>query len=152
MKSEPTTREMLAGEGVPEPTELLEVAVEHATYRVPIAAPGQTAGSVRKGLLGGQLEAADDVAVLDDRRLVGLVPIERLLTAPDQVAIEEIMDADPPVVSHGVDQEQVAWKMIERGESSVAVVDDRDRFVRRAGCCRCSCTSTTRTLRAWAAT
>jgi len=38
------------------------------------------------------------------------------------------MDPDPPVVSPGVDQESVAWEVVRRGESSVAVVDEAGRF------------------------
>ena len=40
-----------------------------------------------------------------------------------------IMDADPPVVDPGCDQEAIAWKMVEHHESSVAVVDASGRFV-----------------------
>ncbi len=58
----------------------------------------------------------------------GLLPIERLLAAPGGAAIEELMDADPPVVDPGCDQEEVAWKMVEHHESSVAVVDAEGRF------------------------
>jgi magnesium transporter len=43
--------------------------------------------------------------------------------------MREVMDPDPPVVSPGVNQEQVAWKMVRRGESSVAVVDPGGRLV-----------------------
>ena len=38
------------------------------------------------------------------------------------------MDSDPPVVTPGVDQELVAWKMVERAESSMPVVDAEGRF------------------------
>jgi magnesium transporter len=39
------------------------------------------------------------------------------------------MDGDPPVVARGTDQEVVAWKMVRRGESSVAVVGDAGEFL-----------------------
>lgn len=39
-----------------------------------------------------------------------------------------LMDADPPVVAPGSDQEAVAWEMVRRGESSVAVVDASGGF------------------------
>lgn len=126
---EPTSGEVAPLDGIGTPVELLEVAVDHATYRVPIAEPGQTAASVRRSLTGGEFESAGDVAVLDRRELVGLVPMERLLATPDGVRIAEVMDGDPSVVSPGVDQEVVAWEMVHRGESSVAVVDDDGRFV-----------------------
>jgi magnesium transporter len=101
---------------------LLGVAVEHATRNVPIADPQQLAGEVRAGLAGRSFDCADDVAVLVGGRLVGVLPIERLLAAKDDSGIDELMDEDPPVVAPGVDQERVAWAMVARGESSVAVV------------------------------
>ena len=69
------------------------------------------------------------MAVVERDALVGIVPIERLLSAPEDARVSEVMDADPPVVTPTVDQESVAWEMVRRGESSVAVVDDKGRFV-----------------------
>jgi len=99
-----------------------EVAAEHATLRVPTAGPQDRAGAVRAGLFGNAFDCADDIAVLDDGDLVGLVPIELLLAAAQDAPIASIMDADPPVLAPGVDQELVAHEMVRRGESSVAVV------------------------------
>jgi magnesium transporter len=39
------------------------------------------------------------------------------------------MDADPPVVRHGVDQEVAAWKAVQHGESALAVLDDDGHFI-----------------------
>jgi magnesium transporter len=107
---------------------LLGVAAEHATVRVPVARPSQSVGDVRSALVGQVLDSADDVAVLDDHALVGVVPIERLLAARGDARIAEVMDPDPPVVEPGVDQEVVAWSMVRRSESSIAVVDADGRF------------------------
>ena len=38
------------------------------------------------------------------------------------------MDADPPVVTPGEDQERAAWKAVQHGESSLAVVDTDGTF------------------------
>lgn len=100
----------------------------HATAKVPVAHPGDAIAHVRAGLVGTDFECADDVAVVADGVLVGVVPIERLLSAPEADAIDSVMDADPPVVSPGADQESVAWEMVRRGESSVAVVDAAGNF------------------------
>ncbi|MBN1529277.1 MAG: magnesium transporter [Thermoleophilaceae bacterium] len=109
---------------------LLEVAVEHASAHVPTTGPRQRAAAARAALLhGGPYEFAGDVAVLEDGRLVGLVAIERLLTAGDDEVIADMMDPQPPVVAPGVDQERVAWEMVQRGESSVGVVDAGERFI-----------------------
>lgn len=108
--------------------QLLGVAAEHAATRVPVAAPDQTAGGVREALAGEQYECAEDVAVLDQGRLVGLVQIEALLAAASGTAVAELMDGDPPVVAPGTDQEVAARRMVERAESSLAVVDSDGRF------------------------
>ena len=119
---------MLALEGVRPPGDLLEVAVEHASLRVPTATRRQTAEEVRRSLVGGDFSSADDVAVLDEGTLAGMLPIERLLAAPAKATMEELMDADPPVVDPGCNQEEVAWKMVQHHESSVAVVGAGGRF------------------------
>ena len=109
--------------------ELLRVAAGHATARVPVAAPHDRVGDLRAGLAGQRLESARAVAVLADGRLVGVVSIEALLAAPADALVEAIMDADPPTVSPGVARERAAWAMVQRGEASLAVVEDDGRFV-----------------------
>lgn len=107
----------------------LGIAAEHATARVPVARPDRTAGEVRAGMLGATYDCADDVAVLEGSRLAGLVPLEVLLAAPHDARVADVMDADPPVVGPDVDRESVAWAMVRKGESSVAVLDSRGEFV-----------------------
>ncbi|MFA9272290.1 MAG: magnesium transporter [Baekduiaceae bacterium] len=109
--------------------ELLRVAADHATVRVPRAAPHDHAGDLRAGLAGLLVECADDIAVLKGDQLVGLLPIERLLAAPADTPVEAIMDPDPPTVPPGEAQERAAWEMVRRGESSLAVVGEDGRFV-----------------------
>ena len=104
-------------------------ATAHVAVRVPRAGPGDRAGDVRSSLVGERFDCADDIAVLDGERIVGLLPIERLLAAPADAQVGGIMDPDPPVVAPGRDQEAVAWEMVRRGESSVAVEDGAGRFV-----------------------
>jgi magnesium transporter len=106
----------------------LGIARAHATNRVPTASPDQSVGEVRAALLGARFDCADDVAVLDGRSLSGVLPIERLLAADEHVRVGDVMDADPPIVALGADQETVAWEMVRRGESSVAVVDAAGHF------------------------
>jgi len=75
-----------------------------------------------------QYEAVADVAVCRDGKLVGMVRIENVLTAPAATLVREMMDADPPVVAPGLDQEQVAWKAVRHRERSLAVADADGRF------------------------
>ena len=107
----------------------LRIAGEHATARVPVARPGQTAGDVRDAMAGVSYDCADDVAVLEGQRLVGIVPIEVLMAAAQDARLAELMDDDPPVVTPAVDQESVAWAMVRKNESSVAVVNGAGEFV-----------------------
>ena len=112
-----------------DPSALLEVAVEHATLDVPTVSPSESAGSARESIVGRRrYEFAGDIAVLDGDRFVGLLAVEALLAAADEDAVGDLMDLQPPVVAPGVDQERVAWEMVRRAESSVAVVDSDGRF------------------------
>jgi magnesium transporter len=114
----------------PEPREsLLGAAAERVTARCPTASPHDSAGTVRDGLMGTDLESVGAVAVLDRGRLVGLIPILRLLAAPSDAPLESIMDPDPPVVAPGEDRESIAWKMIRHGEASLPIVDGAGAFV-----------------------
>jgi magnesium transporter len=107
----------------------LRIAGEHATDRVPVAGPDEMVDEVRAALAGRSFECADDVAVLAEGSLVGLLSLERLLAADAGVRVGDVMDADPPVVRPGANPEAVAWEMVRRGESSVAVLDATGRFV-----------------------
>jgi magnesium transporter len=76
-----------------------------------------------------RFEVASHIAVCEgDGRLAGLALIEDVLAADGSTSIAEIMDDAPPTVSPGTDQEIVAWRAAERGESALAVVDDRGVF------------------------
>jgi magnesium transporter len=76
-------------------------------------------------MAGVGYDCAEDVAVLEGRRLVGIVPIEVLMAAAESARLAELMDPDPPVVTPEAEQESVAWAMVRRNESSVAVVNGR---------------------------
>jgi len=107
---------------MPDPPEL-GIARELASDRVPVAHAQQTVGAVRTALIGQQFDCADDVAVLEGKKLAGLLSLERLLAAKAGTRVADVMDTAPPAIGPGADQEAVAWEMVRRGESSVAVVD-----------------------------
>jgi magnesium transporter len=79
-------------------------------------------------MLGIPFDSADDLVVLVDDRVVGMVRIEDLIAAANNTLIEAIMDFDPPIVLPGVDREIAAAKAVDHGERSVAVVDESGRF------------------------
>jgi magnesium transporter len=106
-----------------------QTAGEHLELDVPAVAPETTAGEARTGIIGRRFASAVDVAVLQDGRLAGLIRIEDLLAAEPQRPCGDIMDATPPVVAPGVDQERVAWQAVHQAESSIAVVDTTGNFL-----------------------
>lgn len=110
-----------------EPTR--EIVAEHATARIPMAAATDSAAQIRQAMAGNHFDSASDVAVCDDGRLLGLISIERLMKATGDVLARDIMDADPAVAGPGIDQEAAAWKAVEHGESSLAVVDDNGLLI-----------------------
>jgi magnesium transporter len=105
-----------------------ELVAEHATDRIPVA-PGDTVDQIRRGLEGHAFDSASDIAVCGDGRLVGLISIERLLRSPARSRAAEIMDSDPPIAGPGIDQEAAAWRAVDHGESSLAVVGADGRLV-----------------------
>jgi magnesium transporter len=111
------------------PSTELHVASAYATKDVPIAAPEDLAGEVRRRLEGRAFESAADVAVCRGEHLVGVVTIERLLAAAARTPLSAVMDADPPVVAPGLDQERAAWRAVQHHESSLVVVDGTGRFL-----------------------
>ncbi|MGB8021137.1 MAG: hypothetical protein WCF04_07920, partial [Candidatus Nanopelagicales bacterium] len=101
---------------------------QYVTRRVPTCSPSDRAAEVRDSLLHRAYDSVGDVAVLaagpqGGQRLIGLIPVERLLVAGDDELAEALMDSDHPVVAPGLDQEKAAWRAVRAGESSLAVVD-----------------------------
>jgi magnesium transporter len=108
----------------------LETAGQHLVRRVPVAAAGDTAADVIAGLPGREYDVADAVYVTGpDGRLLGVVPLPDLLTAPADRPMGEVMTLDPPRVRPGDDQEKVALLAIRHGLRSVPVVDEASRLL-----------------------
>jgi magnesium transporter len=118
-----------AGERSAPPDRFLGIAAEHATDQVPIARPRERVGAVRERLAGERFECAEDIAVLEDGSLAGLVTIEGLLAADADATVASVMDPEPLAVVPGTDQGAVARQMDDRGQASIAVVEASGRFV-----------------------
>lgn len=113
----------------PEPPLItFESAISHATPRVPAAAPHDTAGEVWARLRGQSFDCASHIVVFDAERFCGVVRIEALLAAAPDETVEALMDADPPSVEPGADQELAAWHAVRNGESALAVLDAGGRY------------------------
>ena len=119
----------MAGEPIPI-TELISgTASEHVCTLVPVASPQTTAGELRESMAGVHFESATHIGVCDDGKLVGVLRVEELFGALSDAKVRDIMDADPPAVAPGVDQEKAAWKAVQHGESALAVVNGEGRFI-----------------------
>jgi magnesium transporter len=106
-----------------------ETAAAHVCRLVPVTSPQKTAGELRRSLEGMRFESATHTAVCEHGKLVGVLRVEDLFGALAEAKIGEIMDADPPTVAPGVDQEKAAWKAVQHAESALAVVDVGGRFI-----------------------
>jgi magnesium transporter len=106
-----------------------ETAAEHATAGVPVVGRLERASDVRARLVGQRYESASHIVVREAEIFLGMMTIEQLLAAADGDTMEMLMDRNAPVVAPGVDQEVAAWRAVRHGESALAVVDDRGRFV-----------------------
>jgi magnesium transporter len=116
-----------------EPSSPGSIAV-HLVTDVPLCAPEMTAVALRAMLVGREYASTVDVAVCESddtagSRLLGLIPLERVLAADSTITARELMDAAPPVVLPGLHQEEAAWTAAQHGRSSLAVVD-ADGFFR----------------------
>ena len=106
-----------------------ETAEEHALTRVPTASPSSSVGKIRNQLAQNAYDSLTHVAILEDAKLVGVLTIEELFSAPEETVVSEIMDSDSPVVVPGTDQEVAAWQAVKQEESALAVVDEEGNFV-----------------------
>lgn len=106
-----------------------ETAKQHAVIDVPVAHPDDTVEQIINNIFGKRYSSASHIAVLEKGKLVGVLTAEDLFSSNKQVKIKEIMDPDPPKVSPDTDQEVAAWQATQKGEYSLAVVDEYSYFI-----------------------
>ena len=113
-----------------ESRELLTGAVsEYATARVPTASPSESAQAARGSMVGRRFDFVDEVVVIRDDRLVGLVALGDLLEARDETPIEDLMDRDPVVFDPEASEEHAAWRMVRRRQRNLAITGPDGSFV-----------------------
>ena len=69
-----------------------ETAFEHVCTLVPVVSPQTQARELRRSLEGKQFESATHMGVCDNGKLVGVLRIEDLLSAPPEARVSDIMD------------------------------------------------------------
>ena len=119
----------MTNEPVPFTNFVSETASEHVCRLVPVTSPETQIGELRRSLEQVHFESATHIGICDRDKFVGVLRVEDLFGAPPEAKVSEIMDADPPAVAPGVDQEKAAWKAVQHGESALAVIDNGGRFV-----------------------
>jgi magnesium transporter len=113
----------------PQARERLRTAAEHASTRVPVAAPTELVTDVLSRLRGERFDSATVVAVCaDGDQLVGLATIEDLFAAPAGATVGAVMDPRPVTVAPDTDQERAAWQAARHRQAGLAVVDAQGRF------------------------
>jgi len=99
---------------------------------VALEASATVADAAEQVRQANQAEDLHDVFVVDkERRLVGIVPLRRLVTAPRTTRLEQICDRKPVTVNIGDDQETVVQIIRKYDVSEAAVVDDAGRLIGR---------------------
>lgn len=101
----------------------MATALRHASMRVPIAVAADSVAETIEAMRGRRFDSAAAVAVVEGEHLVGVATIERVLAAPGEATLADIMDPAPPVVAPGTDQEHAAWLAVQREEPGLAVVN-----------------------------
>jgi magnesium transporter len=106
-----------------------ETAAQHASLHVPIVSPDRLIREVRDVLVGGRFESASHIVVCEEGIFRGVLRIEDVLAAADQITVASLMDPGAPSVGPGIDQEVAAWRAVRHQESALSVVDGNGRFL-----------------------
>ncbi|HEY5816597.1 MAG TPA: magnesium transporter [Solirubrobacterales bacterium] len=102
---------------------------DHSTDRVPVLSPSQSAAEARRYMLGKSFDFVDEIVVLDQGRLIGLVALTRLLEAPEDTLLRDLADSDSVAIRPGESEEAAAWRMVRRRQSNLAVADSDGAFL-----------------------
>jgi magnesium transporter len=107
-----------------------ERVAQYVTSRVPTARPQDTVRDTLAGLHGCAFDSVRSVYVLDEAgRLAGTVALTDALARPQDVALAELMEPDPPSAPQDMDREDAASLAIREGLAAVPVVDAKGAFL-----------------------
>ena len=99
-------------------------AGDHLVRNVATARADETAKAVRGQLVGRSFDCLENVHALDAAgRLVGLLPLTRLMAASGYERLTELMSTDPLIVHPDLGQEQLLILAGRHGISAPAFVD-----------------------------
>jgi len=121
-------RVVAVGDAIRAAEGLEDTAANAAVSDVPTAATTASAADTRARLVGGQFASATELALFEKSRFVGVVPIERLLSAAGAVPVGDLVE-EAVIAPPESDLEAAARATARRGGRSVAVVDGEGRFL-----------------------
>lgn len=102
---------------------------EHSTARVPVVSPSQTVAEARRYMTGKAFDVVDEIVILDEGRLIGLVSLGTLLQADEGTRLGDLTDVPPAAIRPEEPEEPVAWEMVRREQSNLAVVGPDGTFI-----------------------
>jgi magnesium transporter len=79
--------------------------------------------------VGVSFQSATSAVVCEGDRLLGLVPIERLLAADFDTPVRDLLDETAVVATPGADREDIALQVAQQGGRSAAVAAPDGRFL-----------------------
>ncbi len=103
--------------------------VARLAVAAPRATPDALVGDVRRAIVGQRHGSVSHVALVADGRFVGLVRDVDLMAAPDEMQMQQLAIADPPLVATSMSRDEVVWAVLSRGESEAVVVQDDGAYV-----------------------
>jgi magnesium transporter len=80
-------------------------------------------------MVGRSYDLVDEVVVLDEGRLVGVVSLSQVLEASEGQRVKDLMDPDPVVLRPDAPEEAAAWEMVRRRQRNLAITDPDGAFV-----------------------
>ena len=108
----------------------MATAADLMTASIPQAHPNDVVSETVDILRSRSWDEAGHVYLLDERsRLIGQVPIERLLAAHSDARLDSLRGDPPLIVRAGDNAETVALLAVERHDADVAVLDESGRFM-----------------------
>ena len=107
----------------------MATAADLMTVSVPQVHLNAAVSETVEALRSRSWDEVGHIYLLDEQsRLIGQVPIERLLVAPIDIRLDDIRGDHPLIVRTGDNAETVALLAVERHDADVAVLDEIGRF------------------------
>jgi magnesium transporter len=108
----------------------IETAAHHLLRAVPRASAEDNVSYVFNKLRGHHYESAAAVYILNDnKQLLGLVPMAKLIAAQPEQQMSELMHRNVPAALLSDDQERVAALAVHHGLPAIPVIDNEGRFL-----------------------